>query len=66
MLEPDLQPKTLDVWSWRQSPSLKFEFWIRSPALKAIAVYDTENAFAKINLFLCFNMSKVPQNFVQV
>jgi len=45
---------------------VKFEFWIRNPALKAIEVYDTENAFAKINLFLCFNMSKVPQNFVQV
>jgi len=26
------------------------------------AIYDTENAFAKINLFLCFNISKVPQN----
>jgi len=28
----------------------------------AIAVYDTEIAFATINLFLCFNISKVTQN----
>jgi len=32
----------------------------------AIAVYDTEIEFAKMNLFLLFNISKVPQNFVQV
>jgi len=29
MLEPDLEPKALDVWS----QNLKFEFRLRSPAL---------------------------------
>jgi len=32
MLELDLDPKTLGVWTWRQSPSFKFEFRLRSPA----------------------------------
>jgi len=31
MLEPDLELKSLDVWS--QSPNLKFEFRLSSPAL---------------------------------
>jgi len=31
MLEPDLEPKCLDVWS--RSPNLKFEFRLSSPAL---------------------------------
>jgi len=64
MLEPDLQPKKLDVWSWSQS--LKFEFRIHSPAYAICSPPYTENAFAKINLILCFNISKVSQNFVQV
>jgi len=64
MLEPDLQPKPLDVCSWSYSASLKFEFPICRSLISgsaAIAVYDTENAFAKIH-FLRFNISKVPQN----
>jgi len=56
MLEPDLESETSDVWSWSQS--LKFEF-LSAALLQADAVYDTENAFAKI-----FNISKVSQNFV--
>ena len=31
MLEPELEPKTLDVWSWSQSRSLKSEFQLHSP-----------------------------------
>jgi len=48
MLEPDLEPKTVDVRNWSQSLGLNLS------SGSAIAVYDTEIAFAKIQLFLCF------------
>jgi len=31
MLEPELEPKTLDAWSQRLSP--EFDFWLHSPGL---------------------------------
>jgi len=33
MLEPELDTKTLDAWSWSQS--LKFQFELHSPWLRA-------------------------------
>jgi len=50
ILEPELEAKTLDAWSWIQNRSLKFHFRLHS-LLQSIVAYDTQNAFAKRNIF---------------